>query len=121
MRHTNCLWGIILLSICIISPVALVADDDPNAYNCVVESEFANTPILTAPLAIWELAGCNVAIDSLLTINVIAIPDSMTYPNFTILSVYIPVFQRHTFFVGTTFSRGFPGFSFGLSGRFSAL
>jgi len=32
MKHTNYLWGLVLLSICIFSPVILVADDDPNAY-----------------------------------------------------------------------------------------
>ncbi len=77
MEYIKRLIEIILLSICIYSPVTLVADDDPNAYHCVVESEFANTPILTVPLAVWEFAGCSAINDSIYEFDITAVPDTV--------------------------------------------
>ena len=58
---------------------ALFADTNPNQYGCIIDEEFANTDLLDAPLNAWASAGSNAIIDSVITINVTAIPDSVTF------------------------------------------
>ncbi len=67
-----CLMMLIIASI---SP--LLADTNPNPYSCVIDTEFANTDLVYAPLAAWASAGSNAVIDSVYTINVTAIPDTI--------------------------------------------
>lgn len=45
--------------------------------SCIVDPEFANTQLMCAPLAVWESAGSNALIDSVVTINVAEISDTI--------------------------------------------
>jgi hypothetical protein len=70
---------IVLLLIAIFTYGRLLADIDPNSASCIIDSEFSNTEHGVAPLNVWALAGSHAVIDSILTIDVTAIPDSITY------------------------------------------
>lgn len=73
-----CLTLLIIMSF---SP--LFADTNPNPYSCIIDPEFSNTDLVFAPLAAWAAAGSNAVTDSVFSVNVTAIPDSVTYvPHF---------------------------------------
>jgi len=76
MKHKGLmLTCLTLLNITLFSP--LFADSNPNPYSCVIDPEFGNTDLVYAPLAAWAAAGSNAVIDSVITINATAIPDSI--------------------------------------------
>ena len=87
MKHKGLmLTCLTLLNITLFSP--LFADSNPNPYSCVIDPEFGNTDLVYAPLAAWAAAGSNAIIDSVFTINVVSIPDSMTYESG---SIQVPI------------------------------
>ena len=78
MKHKGvALISLTLFIITSLSP--LFADSTPNPYSCVIDPEFANTDLVYAPLATWAAAGSNAILDSVFTINVLDIPDEITY------------------------------------------
>ena len=56
-----------LLIITVVSP--LLADNDPSTDTCIIDSEFADTGLLYAPLSFWVAAGSNAVIDSVLSMS----------------------------------------------------
>jgi hypothetical protein len=65
-----------ILTLLVFSSCLIYADSNPG-YS--IDQEFVDCPLGAAPLGIWESAGSNALIDSVFTINLTAIPDSMTY------------------------------------------
>ena len=65
-----------ILTLLVFSSCLIYADSNPG-YG--IDQEFVDTTLGAAPLGIWESAGSNALIDSVFTINVTSIPDSITY------------------------------------------
>nr|MDK2850323.1 hypothetical protein [Candidatus Cloacimonadota bacterium] len=57
----------------------LMADPSLDSWLVSLNSEFSDNEMTCAPIAAWEAAGSNAAIDSLFIIDVTSIPDSITY------------------------------------------